>query len=155
MGRIMEIRFAWIAVVYVLLDLLCVALGTGVPIFCILLGVVVGWYVVERCGAAGVAEGEMLRTAVSVGFATSALTFVAMGLVWGPSLGLAFSEGSNLAGLGMPLLLYDAKASFIAWLVLMIVISPLLQVLMTLFGAHLALTARLTRATGDLIHRSV
>jgi len=35
--------------------------------------------------------------------------------------------------------LYEPAASFIGWLVLMIVISPFLQLLMTLFGSHLAL----------------
>ena len=48
----------------------------------------------------------------------------------------------------MPLILYEPLASFIAWLVLMIVISPFLQFLMTLFGSHLTLLWWLSRSGG-------
>jgi hypothetical protein len=36
-------------------------------------------------------------------------------------------------------ILYQPKASFVGWLVLMIFISPFLQFLMTLFGAQVAM----------------
>ncbi len=151
MGRILDIRVVWVLAVYVLLDLACVLLGMGIPIFSILLGIPVGWYVVERCAAKGLRDGEMLSEAFFAGVATASLTFCLMGLVWGPSIALLFRPGADLAGVGIPLILYDATASFIGWLVLMIVISPILQVLMTLFGAHLTLTSRLTRTGGELV----
>ena len=47
------------------------------------------------------------------------------------------------APFSIPLILYDPSARFAGWLVLMIVISPFLQFLMTLLGAHLALLRRL------------
>jgi len=37
------------------------------------------------------------------------------------------------------MILYEPKASFIAWLVLMIFISPFLQLLATVFGGYMAL----------------
>jgi len=53
-----------------------------------------------------------------------------------------------LANFGIPLILYEPRASFIVWLILMIVISPFLQFLMTLFGAQLALLWRRSGAGG-------
>jgi hypothetical protein len=37
------------------------------------------------------------------------------------------------------MILYEPRASFIGWLVLMILISPVLQMLTTLFGSYLTL----------------
>jgi hypothetical protein len=53
-----------------------------------------------------------------------------------------FDPVADLANFGIPLILYDPTASFIGWLALMIVISPFLQFLMALFGAHLTLLRR-------------
>jgi hypothetical protein len=52
---------------------------------------------------------------------------------------MLFDPGADLANFGIPLILYEPRASFIGWLVLMIVISPVLQLLTTLLGSHLAL----------------
>ena len=46
---------------------------------------------------------------------------------------------ADLANFGIPMILYGPQASFIGWLVLMIVISPFLQLLATLFGAHVTM----------------
>ncbi len=46
---------------------------------------------------------------------------------------------ADLANFGIPPILYEPRASFIGWLVLMIAISPVLQLLTTLLGSHLAL----------------
>ncbi len=46
---------------------------------------------------------------------------------------------ADLANFGIPPILYEPRASFIGWLVLMIAISPVLQLLMSLLGSHLAL----------------
>ena len=34
--------------IFVLTDLFCIAMGIGVPIFCILYGFLIGWYVTRR-----------------------------------------------------------------------------------------------------------
>ncbi len=49
---------------------------------------------------------------------------------------MLFDPSADLANFGIPLILFDPTASFVGWLALMIVISPFLQFLMTLFGAH-------------------
>ena len=41
--------------------------------------------------------------------------------------------------IGHPFILYDPKISFIGWLVLMMFISPFLQLLTTIFGSYLTL----------------
>jgi hypothetical protein len=41
------------------------------------------------------------------------------------------------------MILYDPTASFVGWLVLMIAVSPFLQLLTTVFGSHLTLMVRL------------
>ena len=74
---------------------------------------------------------------------TSAFTLVLMAILWGRMVGMLFDPAADLANFGIPLILYKPVASFIGWLVLMIFISPFLQFLMTLFGAHLALLRRL------------
>jgi hypothetical protein len=50
---------------------------------------------------------------------------------------LVFNPVINPGNMGLPLLLYEPKASLIGWLVLMILISPFLQFLMTVFGSFL------------------
>jgi len=40
------------------------------------------------------------------------------------------------------MILYELKASFIAWPVLMIIMSPFLQLLATVFGAYVTLGYR-------------
>jgi hypothetical protein len=60
-----------------------------------------------------------------------------MALLWGLCIPMLFDPTVDLASFGIPLILYEPKASFVGWLVLMIVISPFLQFLMTLFGSHL------------------
>ena len=54
---------------------------------------------------------------------------------------MLFDPRADLANFGIPLILFDPQASFIGWLVLMIAISPFLQLLATLFGSHLTLLA--------------
>jgi hypothetical protein len=111
----------------------------GVPIFCILFGFLVGWYMVQKLADSQWPIEQVLRQVMLYGVATSALTFVEMALIWTPWLALFFDRQANFANTGIPLILYEPKASFIGWLILMMVISPFLQLLTTLFSAHLAL----------------
>ena len=125
---------------YVICDILCIGLGMGVPIFCIVLGFPVGWYVGRRVQRAtsdiALAPLHILRAAG----ATAAVTLLGMCLIWGRTVVLLFDPASDLANFGIPLILYTPRASFIGWLVLMVFISPFLQVLTTVFGAHVAST---------------
>jgi hypothetical protein len=142
--RISPLR-AWL--VYTALDVLCMGVGMGVPIFCILLGLPVGWYLVQRLCDRGLKLGPVLRQVWRYAIATAVVTLAGMVLIWGRTVSLLFKPGFDLANFGMPLILFEPRASFIGWLVLMMIISPFLQLLMTLFAAHWTLLRRLPGRT--------
>jgi hypothetical protein len=145
MARLFTMKSRWALALFVLLDTICVGMGMGVPFFCILFGFVVGWYAVKRLAAEGTELPWMLEKIFSYAVTTAAYTLVVMAAIWGPTASMLFDPAADLANFGIPLILYDPRASFIGWLVLMIVISPFLQLLTTLFGAHLTLLWHLRR----------
>ena len=148
MRKVFALKIGWALAIFVFLDLACVGLGMGVPILCILLGLPVGWYIARRVTTRTLRVGQMLGKVLAGAALTSAFTFVMMGLLWGRCVVMLFDPSADLANFGIPLILYEPKASFIGWLVLMIIISPFLQLLMTLFGSHLTLLWRLGRKAG-------
>jgi hypothetical protein len=77
--------------------------------------------------------------------ATSAVTFALMAIIWGSVTPMLFDPAADFANFGIPLILYDPKVSFIGWLILMIFISPFLQLLTTLFSSYLTLLVWLRR----------
>jgi hypothetical protein len=137
MRTLFSLRLGWAIAIYALLDIFCAGAGMGVPFFCILLGLPVGWYIVRRLYTHPLSTRETLRKILSGAALTSAFTFIMMALIWLSSLLMLLDPSVNLENYGMPMILYEPLPSFIGWLVLMIVISPFLQFLMTLFGAHL------------------
>lgn len=146
MKRLLTVKPVWLIVWYVLADAFCVGAGMGVPFFCILLGLPVGWVVARRIAAGfvyGRANGPLmrnwLRQVLRYALLSSCVTFLGMLAIWGPQARLLFDAGADYAQQGMPLILYEPKASFVGFLVLMVFISPFLQFLMTLLGAHLAM----------------
>ena len=126
-------------VLYAVLDLLCAALGMGVPVFCIALGLPTGWRIVRVLRLADGSVPEALGRILVWAGLTSGFTFVIMAAVWGRCLPMLFAPTIDLANFGMPLILFEPRPSFVGWLVLMIVISPVLQFLVAVFGAHVAL----------------
>lgn len=135
-----------------LLDVFAIGLGMGVPVFAIILGAGLGWWLVRRgpgvlpevspVPAGPSVPRSALRTLLAQALTVSAVTFIVMLAVWGPSIPFAFDAGFDAAGFGIPLLLYTPHASMIGWLVLMIVVSPLLQF------AAIATTGALALAAG-------
>ena len=136
----------WAAfVVFVLLDVICVGMGMGVPIFCIAVGFPVGWYIAARALRATSNVGTVLKRTVVQGTVTSAVTFAMMVLIWGNTARMLGDPAADFANFGIPMILYDPKISFVGWLILMIFISPFLQLLTTLFSSHLTLLVWLMR----------
>jgi len=144
----MNRMLAWdrkaLVALYVALDVLATGAGMGVPIFCIALGVPVGWFITRRAllvagrkPATAATMYGMLRATLVGAAITSAGTFLLMGAIWGPVAVMLFDPAADLAHFGIPMILYAPRASFIGWLVLMIAISPFLQLLVTLFTAVL------------------
>ncbi|MDH4209191.1 MAG: hypothetical protein OEV76_09980 [Anaerolineae bacterium] len=145
MARLLIVN-RWVAfAIFVVLDVICVGLGMGVPIFCIALGFPVGWYVAARAVRSNADLGEVLKRTFARATATSAITFGMMALLWGSVTPMLFDPSADFANFGIPMILYDPRVSFIGWLVLMIFISPFLQLLTTLFSSHLTLLVWLMR----------
>jgi hypothetical protein len=149
MNRFYGLKWGWALLLYGLLDLVCVGLGMGVPIVCILLGGVVGWYAARRVVARRIAARRIIlttaalqdllkRTLITCAIA-AAFTFLVMAALWGWMAPLLFDPSADLVQTGIPMILYEPWASLIGRLALMIVISPFLQFLMALLGAYLAL----------------
>ena len=125
--------------IYLILDTLFVGVGMGVPILCILLGFPVGWYLAKRLTLSRKNLNEILTTILKYAFYTSLFTFMLMLIIWGPISTMLMDPHMNFANSGIPLILYDPKISFIGWIILMIFISPFLQLLTTIFASQVTL----------------
>ncbi len=139
MDSIFKIKPWWAYGIFIFLDTICIGIGMGVPIFCILFGFVVGWYITRAVTERTEAVEEIVRKFLPCALATAGYTFVVMGVIWGSMMVLLFEPSTDYVNVGIPMILYEPKASFIGWQVLMICISPFLQVLATLFGSHVTL----------------
>jgi len=139
MKRLLEIKPRSAFVIYLILDLICVAMGMGVPIFCILFGFSVGWYNAKVVSLSIKETTQIMRKLLFYAAVTSTFTFIVMAVLWGRWALILFESSTNYANLGIPMILFEPKASFIGWLILMIVIAPFLQLLTTLFGSVLTL----------------
>ena len=131
---------------FVIADVFCVGMGMGVPFFCILFGFPVGWILARRfClheTRPGMLLGHVLRSAV----VTSLFTFFLMLALWGPMARMLLNPATDFVNLGIPQILYEPVPSFIGWLVLMIFVSPFLQLMATVFAAYLTLAVELKEA---------
>ena len=138
-SRILQLHPIKAFVLFVILDALCIGMGMGVPIFNIILGFVVGWYLARRITRVTHELKAILRRLLVYSCITACVTFLGMVLIWGWSITILRDPHADLAKFGMPMILYEPRASFIGWLLLMIVISPFLQLLTTVFAGHLTL----------------
>jgi hypothetical protein len=149
MKNLFGLKPVWAFAIFVALDTICIGMGMGVPIFCILFGFLVGWYIVRYTTTTTTSMMQVFRKVLLYATITAAVTMVGMLIIWGPMISMLFEPGKDLADTGVPMILYEPRASFIGWIVLMIVISPFLQLLTTLFGSHLMLLRWLNKRTED------
>jgi hypothetical protein len=149
MKKLYGLKPVWALAIFVVLDTICIGMGMGVPIFCILFGFLVGWYIVRNITTTDNSVMQVFRTVLLYATVSAAVTMVGMLIIWGPTISMLFEPGKNLANTGVPMILYEPRASYIGWIFLMIVISPALQLLTTLFGSHLALLGWLKQRTDD------
>ncbi|MGZ7117091.1 MAG: hypothetical protein ACXVHS_06535 [Methanobacterium sp.] len=130
-------RIAFIA--YILLDTLFVGLGMGVPFFCILFGFPVGWYLSKRLTLSKRSSNQILSKILKYGLFTGMVTFILMIIIWIPFSSMLLDPNANFRNFGIPMILYDPRMSFIGWMILMIIISPFLQLLTTIFASNVTL----------------
>lgn len=121
------------------IDVLCVGIGMGVPVLNIAFGFPLGWYIARKAVTNADSNRGMLGKVLRDAIVGATPTFVAMSIIWGSLVPWLFNPGTDYANLGIPLILFDPRNSFIGWLVLMIFISPFLQLLATTFASHLTL----------------
>ncbi len=111
----------------------------GVPIFCILFGFPLGWYITRRIylttGFSPLSNSRILKYSLIA----ASFTFLIMLVIWGPTIRFLFDPTFDIKNFGHPMILFDPKISFIGWQVLMIFISPFLQLLATVFGSFITL----------------
>jgi hypothetical protein len=124
---------------FLLLDLLAVGAGMGVPLFAILFGFVVGWFAPSVLAATASDLRQLLRRSLVTALLTSAFTLLLMLLIWGPAAKMLFDPQADIANFGIPLILYEPLASFIGWLMLMVFVSPVLQALAAAFASSVRL----------------
>ena len=139
MGRLLRLNTKAAVAAYLVVDLLCVGMGMGVPVFCIGLGFATGWYLARRAVAEGYVLREILRRVLTRAIMTSAVTLLLMLAVWGWVVPLAFDSGYDFENFGIPMILFEPRASFVGWLILMILVSPFLQLLTTVFASYVTL----------------
>lgn len=139
MKKLIEADLKVVVIMYLLIDVICVGAGMGVPIFCIVLGYPLGWYITKRISRSTEHSQVMYFKILRISLLASAFTFLLMIGIWGRMVTMLFNPASDFRNFGHPFILYDPKASFIGWLILMIFISPFLQLLMTIFASFITL----------------
>lgn len=139
MNRVFRLNTRIAFAIFVIVDLVCVVMVMGIPLLCILLGFFVGWYIAKQAIIATANIEDVLKQVLVHAIATSIFTFVVMSAIWGRTIPMLFDPNADFQNFGHPFILYDPKLSFIGWLILMILISPLLQLLTTIFGSYLTL----------------
>lgn len=140
MHKLISLRTGWATAIFIVINTICAGLGMGVPILNILFGFTVGWYQARRIITQPVNNmKQALGKAMQGAAFTSGYTFLLMAVIWAHCVFMLFDPAADLAHYGIPQILYEPQASFIGWLVLMVIISPFLQFLMTLFGCCLTL----------------
>ena len=139
MDRILRLNTRAAFTIFVVVDLMCVGVGMGVPLACIVFGFLVGWYISKKATIATSSLHVVFKQVLLQAIMTSAFTFVVMSAIWGRTVVMLFDPASDFQNFGHPFILYDPKLSFIGWLILMILISPFLQLLTTIFGSYLTL----------------
>ena len=145
MNKILKMDKKKIFVVYIILDMVFVGIGMGVPFLCILLGFPVGWYISKQLALSKqltIPEKNLstiLNEILKYALYTSLFTFILMLGIWVPLSTMLLDPGADFVNTGIPMILYNPKISFIGWIILMMFIAPFLQLLTTVFASNVAL----------------
>jgi len=139
MNRLYNLRPHWLLLIFIVFDTVLIGMGMGVPIFPILFGFILGWFLVKAITLVLNDPFQLLRRVLLNALVASGITFVGMAILWLPFASYLFDPTMDLANTGIPMILYEPRESLIGWIVLMVFISPFLQLLTTLFGAYLTL----------------
>jgi len=139
MKRLIELDIKHAIVLYIIIDVICMGMGMGVPFVCILLGFPLGWYITQRVSVTTEQLYQKYFKIFKFSLLAAIFTIMVMIIVWGSAILINIHSSSDIQNFGHPNILYDPETSFIGWLILMIIISPFLQLLTTIFGAFITL----------------
>ena len=145
MKRFYRLHLKYLIPIFIVLNIICTGMGMGVPIFNILFGFIIGWFAARRALGLFNDIGTAFKKALYYSLFCSGFTFLTMTAIWGTVIPMIFDSSSDFVNFGIPLILFDPKLSFIGWVILMIVISPLLQLFTSVFSAYLVMTFRLSK----------
>lgn len=138
-SKIDKLNLKGVFLLFIVLDIICIGMGMGVPFFNILFGFLVGWYTARRISHKNYEMKDIFKKLLTSSFITACITFIGMIIIWGWSITLLRGSDADIENFGLPLILYSPRASLIGWLILMIVISPFLQLLTTIFAGNVTL----------------
>jgi hypothetical protein len=150
MNKILKLSKKKLFLAYILLDVFCVGIGMGVPFFCIMLGFPVGWYMSKKLALSDKNLSTILSHVLKYAVYTSFFTFILMLCVWLPLITVFLDPGADFVSTGVPMILYDPKLSFIGWIVLMIFISPFIQLLTTVFASNVAILELFSKISNNI-----
>ncbi len=137
-----RLHIKYLIPIFIVINLICTGMGMGVPIFNILFGFIAGWFAARRALGLFKDAGKVLKKVFYYSLFCSGFTFLTMAAIWGRVIPMVFDSSYDFANFGIPMILFDPRISFIGWIILMIVISPLLQLLTSIFSGYLVLTFR-------------
>jgi hypothetical protein len=128
--------FIW----YIPICIVATGMGMGVPVFNILLGIPVGFYLSKIVSSrSNNSFTEIVSSSLKFSTATAFITFLLMAIIWLPTIIILFDHSIDIMNFGIPMIMFNPLPSFIAWIILMVFISPALQFLLTFFVIHLIL----------------
>ncbi|MFH1196211.1 MAG: hypothetical protein V1720_10885 [bacterium] len=137
----------------VVFNVICIGGGMGVPVFNILFGFVLGWYLIRWMLVKKFDEKIILARLIRYSFLIALVTAAGMVLIWSAAILINIKSEADIANFGIPLILYEPRASLFGWLILMVVVSPFLQMLTTVFSGVLTLILW-WRKTGTAVRSS-
>jgi hypothetical protein len=146
MYKFYTLRYWVLIIISVLITAVLTGMGMGVPFFNILFGFVIGWYATKRAFLLYDDLKDRLSKIFIYCMFCAGITLIFMLGIWGSQIPMLFDPLSDFENYGHPMILYDPKFSFIGWLILMIVISPFLQLISSIFTAYLTLKVELKRS---------
>ena len=139
MKKFYSLKHWLLIVISVLIPIILSGIGMGVPILNILFGFVIGWYGTRRVQTLYQDHKKIFSKIFIYSLFCAGITFIIMFVIWGSTIPMLFGPTADLANFGHPMILFEPRASFIGWLVLMIIISPILQLMASIFSAFITL----------------
>ena len=141
MKKIFTLHYWLLILLSVIIFTVLSGIGMGVPILNILFGFLVGWYSTRRAQALYRERKKGFSKIFIYSLFCAGITLIIMLAIWGTTFPMLFDPAADFVNFGHPMILFDPRIGFIGWLVLMIIISPLLQLMASIFSAFITLMA--------------